>query len=356
MITVQKEQFLNAIKAVKTSVGKGSLQPVLSTIHIKSEGGGLILTATDLETSSRAVCEANIAEPIDICVNANSLENIVNMLKDLITLEVSDTMVQIRSGKTHYDVLFIQSSEFPTVEFNLQGDCIILDKEEFVKGVNKTVISTASELGNNILSGVAFTFDKDNGYELAATDGNRLSQVKFETTLNFEGQYIIPKKVLLDVARNIQDEVEIYFTEKTILFKTGTNLFKQNLLNGKYPLYKQLIPTTFKYEAVIDRNELLTALEKVAIMSDDKTNITVFDFNNGSLHLTTSCDNGKAEDTIEISFDGALKIAFNYKYILEGVKAMQSQVVNVGMTGALSACVLKGDFTYLVMPIQQKGQ
>lgn len=354
MITVKKEQFLNAIKAVKSSVGKASLQPVLSTIHIKSDGGGLTLTTTDLETSARAICEANITEPIDICVNANSLENIVNMLQDLITLEVSDSTVHIRSGKTYYDILFIQPTEFPTIEFNLIGDCVILNKEDFVKGVNKTVISTMSELGHNILSGVAFTFDKD-GYELAATDGNRLSQVKFDTTLNIEGQYVIPKKVLIDVARNIQDEVEIYFYDTTILFKTGTNLFKQNLLNGKFPLYKQLIPTSFKYEAIINRNELLTALEKVAIMSDDKTNITIFNFNNGELHLTTSCDNGKAEDIIEINFDSEIKMAFNYKFMLDGIKNMQSDVVKFNMNEATKGCLISGDYYYLVMPIQQKG-
>lgn len=352
-ITVQKDKLLNAIKAVKTSVAKVALQPVLSTIHIKSEGGGLVLTTTDLETSSRAVCEANITEPIDVCVNAVSLENIVSRLNDLITLETNEAKVIIKSGKTKFELLFIQSVEFPNVEFNLENEGVVISKDDFVNGVNKAVIATATELGG-VLSGVCFTFNKD-GYELGATDGNRLSQVKFETPLNIEGQFVIPRKILLDVVRNVGEDVNIYFDNRTVTFKTGTCLFKQNLLSGTFPDYKRLLPSTFEYKAVIDRAYLLQSLEKVAVMCDEKTNVTVFDFKDGELHLTTSCDNGKAEDIIEVSFDSELKIAFNYRYVLEGIKATQADAIEFNMKGALAACCIDSDFRYLCMPVQLRN-
>ena len=351
MITVKKEQFLEAIKIVKSSVGKGSLQPVLETIHIKSENGGLVLTTTDLETSSRAICEANISEPFEVCLNANNLENIVNMLKDFITLDIKEGTVEIKSGKTHYNVIFIQPTEFPIVNFILDGNSVTISKEDFVKGTNKTAISTVNESSNNLLSGICFTFSKD-GYEVAATDGNRLSQVYFQTPLNIEGQFVIPKKVLVDVAKNVKNEVEIYFNETFVTFKTGNSLFKQNLLNGTFPKYQQLIPIEFQHTAKIDKSALLSALEKVAIMSDERTNITIFDFTNNSLHLTTSCQYGKAEDTIEIDFPSEIKIAFNYRFILEGIKAMQSENVEFGINSPSSGCLVKGDFNYLVMPVQ----
>ena len=76
------------------------------------------------------------------------------------------------------------------------------------------------------------------------------------------------------------------------------------------------------------------------------------DFKNNELHLTTSCDGGKAEDTIEVDFNEELKIAFNFRFVLEGIKAMQSEFIEFGMSNEMSACVLKGDFTYLVMPVK----
>lgn len=347
-VTVEKNKFLNAIKAVKSSVAKVALQPALSTIHLKSENGGLTLTATDLDTTSRAVCEANSTEPIDICINANALESIVAGLNDLITLNINDAKVIIKSGNTKYQLLYIQASEFPNIEFDLTGDTVAIAKDEFISCANKAVISTSSD--NGVLSGVCFT-----GKEVASTDGNRLSVVPFTNPLNIEQQYIIPRKILLDVLRNVGEEVIIYFNKKAVIFQTGACLFRQNLLSGKFPSYQQLIPTTFENKAIVDRAELLHSLERVSVMCDDRTPITIFDFKDGELHLTTSSEDGKAEDTIEVGFDGELKIAFNYRFIVEGLKVMQADVIEFNMNSPLSACVINGGYTYLLMPIQLRG-
>lgn len=347
-VTVEKNNFLNAIKAVKASVAKVPLQPVLSTIHLKTQDGGLMLTATDLDTCARAVCEANSTEPFEVCINANALESIVSSLKDLITLDINEAKVVIKSGNTKYELLFIQANEFPEVNFDLIGDTIIISKDEFLCCANKAVISTSTD--NGVLSGVCLT-----NKEFASTDGNRLSVIPFEHEFNIEGQYILPRKILLDVIRNANDEISIYFGDKSVIFQTGTCLFKQNLVAGKFPEYAKLIPTEFQNKAVIDKAELLHSLERVSVMCDDKTPITVFDFKDGTLHLTTACDDGKAEDTIDVSFDGELKIAFNYRFMLEGLKVMQADVIEFGMNGALQACVINGGYTYLLMPINLRG-
>lgn len=347
-VTVEKNKFLNAIKAVKSSVSKVALQPALSTIHIKSENGGLTLTATDLDTTARAVCEANSTEPIEVCINANALESIVSSLNDLITLDVKEAKVIIKGGNTKYEVLYIQSSDFPQVDFDLTGNMITINKDEFINSANKAVISTSTDGG--VLSGVCFTNN-----EFASTDGNRLSVVPFGTPLNVEGQYIIPRRILLDVIRNVGGDVIIYLSEKAIIFQSGNCLFKQNLLSGKFPNYAQLLPTEFKHKAVVDKAELLHSLERVSVMCDERTPITVFNFKDGELHLTTACDNGKAEDTIEVGFDGELKIAFNYRYMLEGLKVMQAEVIEFNMNSEISACIINGGYTYLLMPIQLRG-
>ena len=347
-VTVEKNKFLNAIKAVKSSVSKVALQPALSTIHLKSENGGLTLTATDLDTTARAICEANSTEPIEVCINANALESIVASLSDLITLDINEAKVIIKSGNTKYQVLYIQSSEFPQVDFDLTGNKVVVGKDEFINCANKAVISTSTD--NGVLSGVCFTNN-----EFAATDGNRLSIIPFITPLNVEGQYIIPRRILLDVIRNVGGDVTMYLQDKSVIFQTGTCLFKQNLLVGKFPAYQQLLPTEFSQIAIVDKEELLHSLERVSVMCDDRAPITIFDFNNGELHLTTACEDGKAEDTIEVSFDGELKIAFNYRFMLEGLKVMQEDAIEFNMNTEVSACIINGGYTYLLMPIQLRG-
>ena len=358
MITVNKTEFLNAIKAVKSSCGKVEINPILNTINLKTIGQGLQLTSTDCTNSARTTLEANVTEQIDICINSDKLENIVSSLDDIITIDLKDVVAIISSGKTHFDVVVLLSNDFPRTNFELVGQKVTLTKDDFVKGVNKTTISTANEV-QNLLSGICFTFNNnENSYEMAATDGNRLSQVKFENivgaNIGIEGQFVIPHSVLINVTKCVQDEIEIYFEQNRAIFKTGNYLYSTNLYTGSFPKYQQLIPQNQPQKAVVDRVKLLKSLEKVAIMSDSRTNVTIFDFKNDELHLTTSCEGGKAEDTIEVSFDNELKIAFNFRFILEGIKAMQSEVVEFGMTSATSACLLNGDFTYLIMPINLK--
>lgn len=358
MITLNKTDFLNGIKAVKSSCGKTNINPILGTLHLKTIGQGLQITATNTIFSARIIIEANVTEQCDFCINADKLENIVSALDDIITIDypkAKETAVAvIKSGKTHFDILTLNSIDYPSIEFELSEDTVTLSKEDFVKGVNKTIISTTID-NQSILNGVCFTFNNENGYEMAATDGNRLSVIKFnDSEVAKEGQYIIPHNVLNNVIKSIEEHVDIYFKEKKVIFKTGNCLYSTQLLAGTYPAYNKLIPDKLSLKATVNRNDLLKALEKVAIMSDARTNITVFDFKNNELNLTTSCENGKAKDTIEVNFEGEFKIAFNFRFVLEGIKAMQSEIVEFGMNTASSATVLNGDFCYLIMPIMLK--
>lgn len=352
MITVNQRELLTAIRAVKTSCGKGDINPILSSIRIKTIGQGIELTATDLTNTARAVVEANVTEPIDVCINADKLDNIVNVLDSDITIDCQGTKAVFKSGKANFDVLILNSTDYPETEFNLSENKIVLPKDDFIKGVNQTVIATANEV-QNLLSGVCFSFTPF-GYEMAATDGSRLALVKFDMASGKEATYVIPHRALMNVAKTIEDEVEIYFDSKKVIFKTGNFMYSTVLYNNNYPKYQQLIPKESPLNAEVKRADLLKALERVAIMCDDRTNITIFDFKNGELNLTTSSENGKAEDTIPVKFDGEIKLAFNYKYVLDGIRVMQTDTITFGMNQPLSATLINSDFTYLIMPIQIK--
>lgn len=354
MITVNQKELLTAIKAVKPSCGKGNINPILNTIKIKSVNGGIELTATDLTNSASAVVEANVTDPILFCVNADKLENIVSVLEDNVTIENEEPNIFFKSGRTKFKVLALNATEYPNVEFEMSEDKVVLPREEFIKGVNQTVIAT-TDISQYLLSCICFTFKPDN-YELAATDGNRLSVVNFKHNGSKQGRYVIPHSILTNVARVIADEVEISFTDKKVIFRTGNFIYSSVLFNGTYPQYRQLMPKEQPLNAVIKKDSLLKALERVAIMSNDSTNITVFDFKNNELHLTTSCDDGKAEDIVEVAFSGEIKTAFNFKYILEGIRAMQTDTIRVSMNTPLSATIWQGDYTYLCMPIQLKKE
>ena len=364
MITLQKEPFLQAIKVVKTSVGKASLQPNLSAIHIKSENGGLTLTGTDINTSARAIVEANVTEPIDICVNAEKLDLIISRLEDIIILDIQDAMLIIKSGRAKFELLTINSNEYPHPKFEINDNPIVLGCDSFTSGINKTIFSTM-QTDSQILNGVCLTLDGENGFEFASTDGNRLSQVKFNIPIKEQGQYAIPRKILTDIIKNnIKNEVKLYINEnKTrITFELDNCIFSSALFTGNYPKYQQLIPQNLSKEVVINKNALLHALETVAIMVDDRTNIASFSFTKENLELSSKItDKGNAKDVLELIKSKGIdtfNIAFNYKYLIECLKVFNNNVENVviKMQNSNSACIINGEgeenYLYLIMPCQ----
>ena len=355
MITLQKEPFLQAIKAVKSSCGKANLQPILSTIHLKSKNGGLILTTTDINNSARAVIEANITEPIDVCVNADKLDAIVSRLNDTITLNVEDAYLIIKSGNAKFDVLWLNSEEYPNPDFSLTQTPIIMNADAFLSGINKTIFATTITDGQ-ILSGVCLTFKKSNGFEFASTDGNRLCQVKFDVPIDIEGQFVLPRKVLLDLTKIVKNEVELHISNNRIIFKSNNYLFASALLSGNYPQYEKFIPNNNSKKIEINKSDLLNALETVAIMVNEQTNVCNFSFNNNLLELTAKCNNGKSKDYVEINsnINGEFNTAFNYRYLIEGLKAINNDTVIFEIKDGLSACIVKGENNYIqvIMPVK----
>lgn len=353
MIKVEKTVLLDALKALKTSVAKENLQPILKCVHLKSEGANLTLTCTDTVGSARTTILVNSDTDINIAVQADKFEAICSKLDEIIELEVSDLLI-IKSGKTKFKMLYVRGEEFPEVKFEYdEENKITLSEDDFVKGVSKTLVSTAQEY-QSLLSGVCFSFD-DNGYEMASTDGNRLSQVCFNEIISQEAQYVIPRKVLADVLKVVKDSVDIFFNKNKIILKTNNYIFSSVLLDGVFPKYRQLIPKDNPKKAIINRLDLINSLEKVSIMVNERTNIVTFDFNNNELLLTTNNDGETAKDDIEVDFNNTIKIAFNYKYLLDGLKAFSDKEVTFEMNEPLSPCLIKGDYTYLIMPIQIRG-
>jgi DNA polymerase-3 subunit beta len=147
--------------------------------------------------------------------------------------------------------------------------------------------------------------------------------------------------------------------EKTrIIFKTGSIIMTSRLIEGEYPPYNQLIPQTCEKNAVINREEMISTLDRVAVMVNERTNIVKFIFNENTLFLKADTpDAGLGEDSIPIEFSGdELTIAFNYRYVLDSLKIMESEKVKIGMGGSLSATLFKPDsednYLCLIMPIQ----
>ena len=364
---VDKDIFLNGLKIVERATVAKGLQPVLANILIESISNDTIkLTATNFDLTVTTTINCQIEKEGRITLPAKRLSDIISRLGNApINFEIDDNSIAIiTSGKSKFDIIGISASEFPNIEDNDSVDeSIEIEMKPFVTCAKMTNFAAAGYETNNLLSGVICSIN-DKILEMASTDGNRLSRAKefVKNDENKEFSMIVPSKVLAEFIRMtsyVEEENVIIAKDKAkIIFKTGSTKLISRLMEGQYPKYNQLIPTTFGKQALVNRDKLISALEIVSTMINEKTSIVKFEFTDGILKMNADTpDAGASEDKIEISYSGEdMLIAFNYRYLLDFLKIAEVEEILIQMNTNLSPTVLRPkseeDYLYLIMPVQ----
>ena len=368
----RKDDLLNGIRIVERATVVKGLQPVLANILIETVGDGQIkFTATDFDLSITTLFDAQIEEEGKITLPAKKLGDIISRLQDeLVRVEVVASTATITCKKSKFDIIGISASEFPRVEEDIvEEDSIEIETKPFTKAIRQVVSAAAGYETNNLLSGVVCEVNK-NILEMAATDGNRLARVREVVTNNSADgekvfEMLISSKVLAELSKvsllTEADNIKISKEAKKIVISLDKTKIITRLMQGQFPKYNQLIPQSFPKEAKVDKNILIAALERVAVMVNEKNSIVKFEFEEGALKLSgDSPEAGNSQDVIDIKYSGeALAIAFNYKFVLEFLKIVESDEIIIQLNTPLSATVFAPssdeDYIYLVMPVQLRG-
>lgn len=367
---VKKEDLYNGIKIVERATSVKALQPVLMNILIETIDKSTIkLVATDLDLTVIALVDAQVEEEGKITLPSKTLNEIVSKLGDkLITFEMAEgeTSVNITCQNSKFDIIGISASEFPPEFSNIQlneDEGFEIEIRPFVKAVKQAGFAAASYETSNLLSGIVCDIS-ENVMEIASTDGNRLARVResIDNKENHAKQLIIPSKTLNEFIKMSgfidEDSVKIYTEKSKIIIKSERTTTISRLLEGQFPKYNQLIPKESPKEALVNVAQMISALERVSIMVNEKTSIVKLEFSLNTLKLTADTpDSGKSEESLDINYTGEeLVIAFNYKYVLEALKNIDSDIVKIGLNTPLSATMFRPDseedYVCLIMPVQ----
>lgn len=367
---VKKEDLFDGIKIVERATSMKSLQPVFLNILIETVDKATIrLVATDLDLTVTALVDAQVEEEGRITLPSKTLNEIVSKLGNkLITFEMTEgeTSVNITCQNSKFDIIGISASEFPPEVYNVdlkEEECFEIELKPFTKAVRQAGFAAANYETSNLLSGIVCDIS-ESVLEIASTDGNRLARVRenINNKDNKTKQLIIPSKTLnefIKMSSFIDEETVKIYTEKTkLIIKSEKTTTISRLLEGQFPKYNQLIPAESPKEAIVNVSQLISALERVSIMVNEKTSIVKMNFADNELTLNADTpDSGKSEEKLEIEYTAEpLLIAFNYKFVLEALKNIDSDEVKIGLNTGLSATVLKPnseeDFVCLIMPVQ----
>ncbi|MEM9116993.1 MAG: DNA polymerase III subunit beta [Cyanobacteria bacterium P01_D01_bin.6] len=350
-------------------------KPVLSNVLVKVNEAAqqVTLIGFDETMGMQTSFKATVEEPGELTLPAKLLESIIARLpaEDIAIQETQgDAAVTITSSSGEYEVRGLSAEDYPQLPVIEDGQTAELSIEALLEGLKGALFATSADESKQVLTGVHLTAEPDI-LEFAATDGHRLAVVKTsdesgsQDDVDAKMDVTVPAKALRDLERMLQtyasaEPIILKFDRTQVIFELGDQRLTTRLLEGQYPNYRQLVPQQFERQVTIDRKLLTDALERIAVLADQKNNIVKLSLDTEQQSVAVSVEaqevgSGREVVTAQITGDD-LDIAFNVRYLLDGLKALGTNEVQLQCNSATSPSVMiplgELQMTYLVMPVQ----
>lgn len=360
--SILQQDFISSLQAVARSCGVRSQLPVLGNILLASDEGKLKLAATNLEIGVVKKISADITEEGEITVPAKTLvELVANLAGEKITFSTNGDCLEISTANFSSNISGIPASEFPTIPLQ-SSEGVVLELEVLVKSLPEVMFCAASDDGRPILTGI-LTEIKGGNLQLVATDGYRLAHKVMPTKEKLNFKALVPRRTFEEAARliseNKTDQVEISTSEdhNQMIFSFGNTKLSSRLIEGQFPSWEKIIPTQTKARIIIERLELLKAVKLASVFTRSEANIVKLHNIGRDLILTSEAKElGNQEKKVEAEVEGEeLEIAFNTKFLIDVLQAVNSSQVIIELSGNLSAALIKpvGEegLQYIIMPV-----
>jgi DNA polymerase-3 subunit beta len=359
--SAEREVLLAPLQAVMGVVERKQTMPILANVLLAARDGRLTITGTDLEVELLATTSITMG-PGEITVPGRKLLDIVKALPEKATLSfvVEGEKVTVKAGRSRFALATLPASDFPTVEDIRAQQTVSLPAATAKRLLDKTHFSMAQQDVRYYLNGMLLELDGKSVHAVA-TDGHRLaySECATESAVGSH-QVIIPRKGVLELQRLLGGEgtVELLIGTSHVRAQIGDIRFTSKLIDGRFPDYGRVIPTSPPRIVRAERDSLRTALQRAAILSNEKYRGIRLTLKPNLLQLQAhNPEQEEAEEELEVSYSGEeMEIGFNVNYLLDALAAVGGSDVELGFTDANSSCLLTapGDSSskYVVMPMR----
>ena len=368
--SINKNLFLQALNTTKRAISLKNAIPILSTIKIDVTNEGITLIGSNGQISIEnfiSIKNENagllVTSSGSILLEATFFINVVSSLPD-VTLdfkEIEQKQIVLTSGKSEITLKGKDADQYPRIQEISASNPLVLETSVLKNIINETAFAASTQESRPILTGVHFVLTENKNLKTVATDSHRMSQKKIVLEKNGDNfDVVIPSRSLREFSAVFTDDietVEIYFTNNQLLFRSENISFYTRLLEGNYPDTDRLIPTEFTSIVTFDKNNLRYAMERARLLSNATQNGTVkLEIINGvvSAHVN-SPEVGRVNEEIDTeSISGQdLTISFNPTYLIDSLKAINSEKVTISFISAVRPFTLVTEnFIQLITPVR----
>ena len=375
--SINKTFFLQALNTTKRAISSKNAIPILSTLKIDVSQDGITLMGSNGQISienTLLVSQEDAGLLIEgtgsILLEANFFINVVSSLPDISLnfTEIEQEQVVLTSGQSEITLKGKDADQYPRLQEMATAQPLILETKVLKELIAETAFAASTQESRPILTGVHFVLSNAQHFKAVATDSHRLSQRQLEldhASDNFD--VVIPSRSLREFSAVFSDQVEtveVFLSTSQILFRSENISFYSRLLEGNYPDTDRLLSKDFETEVVFETATLLHAMQRAQLVSNASQNGTVkleIAKDKVSAHVN-SPEVGKVNEDIDVqSLSGAdLTISFNPSYLIDALKALKADQVQIKFLSALRPFTLvpvdqAADFIQLITPVRTNG-
>lgn len=357
--SINKNFFLQSLNTVKRAISTKNAIPILSTLKMEVEAEGITLIGSNGQISIEnfiPIDQENAGLVIDapgsLLLEANFFINVVSSLPsvELDLKEIENHQLVLKSGKSEITLKGKDSNQYPRIQEVSAKNPLLLETKVLKELISETAFAASSQESRPILTGVHFVLNDQKELKTVATDSHRLSQKLIQ--LDNAGDHfdvVIPSRSLKEFTAVFDDSietVEVYFAHNQMLFKSEYISFYTRLLEGNYPDTDRLIPKDFNSQITFNVAHLRQAMERARLLSNATQNGTVKveikdQMVRSYVHSPEVGQVDEELETVKLVGDD-LSISFNPNYLIEALKAIKAEEVELSFISPIRPFTLKG--------------
>ena len=366
---VNRDILLKSLNFVQGVVEKKNTLPILSNVLLQLKDKKLSIVATDLDIIFYdEITDVKIVNEGSTTTSAAILYDILRKISSNSEVNFdlkSENKLSLKSDSADFNLLCLPTDNFPTFADEFEGQEISLNNSRFLKLLNKTRISISNDDTRHYLNGVFLHLTEGQGRNFltgVATDSHRLSSssLEIENNTNFNS-LILPRKTVFQLCSLLSESTETLLmqtSDNKIKFSLGNMKLISKVIDGKFPDYKKVVPTTNNKTLVVSSKDFINSIERVASVSLDRKEGVKLVINKDNIQLSVnSANSGEGNEKIKADFNSEnLNISFNSKYLIDIASEVEDKNLKINLKDSVSPVLIEDtsdkNSYYVIMPMK----
>lgn len=361
-IICKKSDLQDSVNIVLKAVPSKSTMPILECLIIEAKDDKIKMIANDMELGIETIVKGNISRSGTIAINAKLFSEIIRKLPDNdVTIDIdSNYLATITCEKSKFTLSGRSGEEFPYLPNIVKQNAVVLSQFSLKEIIRQTVFSISDNESNKIMTGELFEISGDE-LKVVSLDGHRISIRKLTLSKSYEDiKVIVPGKTLTEISKilsgEISEEVNIFFTDKHVLFEFNDTIVLSRLIEGEYYKINQMLSSDYETKVTVNKKELLNSIDRATLLikeTEKKPIIVNIDDKKMALKMNSSI--GSLDEDIEILKEGKdILIGFNPKFLIEAIRVIDDEEIDIYLINPKAPCFIRNkeeSYIYLILPV-----